>query len=184
MPLFLLLLTVPLIEIGLFVVIGGEIGLWPTLALVLTTAIVGATAIRSQGRQVMAQMGRLSDPSAVSSAVLNGAFIVVAGLLLLTPGFLTDSIGLSLLVPPIRSAIVRRAAERAMVFAMRGGAGPRAGTAETPGPAEASAQGDDAEERAAHPTSDPTARPRKPIGRPSTDADDAVVIDPKNEPRP
>ncbi len=173
MPLFLLLLTIPLIEIGLFIAIGGEIGLWPTLAVVVITAIVGAAAIRSQGKSVLKDLGRLDDPKKATAAVLNGAFIVVAGLLLLTPGFLTDSIGLSLLVPPVRAWIARRLAGRIRVAAMTGAGmgGAR------PGGSDPSDHPGSTDGR----SGDASAGPRKPVGRPMADADDAVVLDRRDD---
>lgn len=184
MPLFIILLTIPLIEIGLFVVIGGEIGLWPTLAVVLLTAIIGATAIRSQGRSVMQDLNRINDPKKVSEAMLTGAFIIVAGLLLLTPGFLTDTIGLLLLAPPVRAAIARHAAARMQAAAMRGAAsggvfwsvGGAAGGAARPQPSPQPSN-DDAPPAGLE-------GPRKPSGRPMPDADDAVIVDRPDEPRP
>ncbi len=111
MPLLLVFVIVPLIEIALFIQVGDKIGLWPTLAIVVLTAIVGTALMRRQGTSTLArlqnEMRQGSDPT---DAIANGALILVAGVLLLTPGFFTDAVGLSLLVPAVRAAAIKRAA--------------------------------------------------------------------------
>lgn len=108
MWLFLLFLAVPLIEIALFIQIGGLIGLWPTLAIVVLTAIAGTFLVRSQGLQVLQRVrgafDQLSDPT---EPLAHGAMILFSGALLLTPGFFTDAVGFALLIPPVRSAVYR-----------------------------------------------------------------------------
>ncbi len=108
MPLFLLFLLVPLIEIALFIQVGGWIGLWPTLAIVVLTAIAGTFLLRSQGFAVMGQLRGsfegLSDPT---EPLAHGAMVLFAGALLLTPGFFTDAVGLSLMIPGVRGWIFR-----------------------------------------------------------------------------
>ncbi|MFN4154287.1 MAG: FxsA family protein [Paracoccaceae bacterium] len=107
MWLFALFLIIPLVEIALFITIGGWLTLWPTLALVLLTGIVGTALMRWQGLKVLAElrgdMGQLSNPL---SPLAHGALIVVAGLLLLTPGFFTDTIGFLLMAPKVREAVI------------------------------------------------------------------------------
>jgi UPF0716 protein FxsA len=107
MWLFVAFLLVPLIEIGLFIQVGGAIGLWPTLGIVVLTAIIGTYLVRSQGLAAMNSLrgsfSRLEDPS---EPLAHGAMILLAGALLLTPGFFTDSIGFALLAPPIRMALI------------------------------------------------------------------------------
>jgi UPF0716 protein FxsA len=107
MWLFVAFLLVPLIEIGLFIQIGGLIGLWPTLAIVILTAILGTYLVRSQGLMALNNLrgsfSRLEDPS---EPLAHGAMILMAGALLLTPGFFTDAVGFALLAPPIRSALI------------------------------------------------------------------------------
>ena len=103
MPLFLAFLLVPLIEIALFIQIGGLIGLWPTLVIVVLTAILGTLLVRQQGRMALAQLrtsfSELNDPS---EPLAHGAMILFSGALLLTPGFFTDAVGFLLLMPPFR----------------------------------------------------------------------------------
>ncbi|MGV6849841.1 MAG: FxsA family protein [Marinibacterium sp.] len=116
MILFLAFLLVPLIEIGLFIQVGGAIGLWPTLAIVVITAVIGTWLVRSQGRLALQRLGTsfadLRDPT---QPLAEGAMILFAGALLLTPGFFTDAVGFALLVPPVRAAIYRFVAARVQV---------------------------------------------------------------------
>ena len=95
MWLFALFLTVPLIEIALFISIGGAIGLFPTLAIVVLTAILGTVLVRSQGAMALARLrasfNDLQDPT---EPLVHGAMILFSGALLLTPGFFTDTVGL------------------------------------------------------------------------------------------
>jgi UPF0716 protein FxsA len=108
MPLFLLFLIIPLVEIALFIQIGGLIGLWWTLAIVILTAILGTYLVRSQGMAVMAQLRgsfeQLNDPT---EPLAHGAMVLFSGALLLTPGFFTDAVGFALMVPGIRGKIYR-----------------------------------------------------------------------------
>lgn len=113
MPLFLILVAVPIIEIALFIEVGGWLGLWPTLAIVIATAMAGAALLRSQGRGVMAELqGRLRQGGDPTGPIAHGAMILFAGALLLTPGFFTDAVGFALLVPPVRAALLRWGAAR------------------------------------------------------------------------
>jgi len=103
MWLLLAFIAVPLIEIALFIQVGGMIGLWPTLAIVVLTALLGTWLLRMQGAAALADVRRsfseLEDPS---EPLAHGAMILFAGALLLTPGFFTDAIGFALLMPPVR----------------------------------------------------------------------------------
>ncbi|WP_425040065.1 FxsA family protein [Primorskyibacter sp. S187A] len=117
MPLLLAFLLVPLIEIALFIQIGGVIGLWWTLAIVILTAVAGATLVRQQGRGVLGQVqssfNELRDPS---QPLAEGAMILFSGALLLTPGFFTDAIGFALLIPGVRAALFNRIKARMTVM--------------------------------------------------------------------
>ena len=116
MWLFIAFLLVPLIEIALFITVGQAIGIWPTLLIVVLTAIAGTTLLRSQGlgvlRDLQGRMNTLSDPS---EPLMVGAMILFAGALLLTPGFFTDTVGLALMVPAVRSAIANQIRARMTV---------------------------------------------------------------------
>lgn len=105
MRLFAAFLAVPLIEIALFIQVGGLLGLWPTLGIVILTAILGTWLVRTQGAMAMGNLRnsfeKLDDPT---EPLAHGAMILIAGALLLTPGFFTDGIGFALLMPPVRRA--------------------------------------------------------------------------------
>lgn len=106
MPLLLLFIGVPLIEIALFIQVGGLIGLLPTLLIVVVTAILGAWLVRSQGlaelQKLRSSFQDLRDPS---EPLAHGAMILFSGALLLTPGFFTDAVGFALLVPAVRARL-------------------------------------------------------------------------------
>jgi UPF0716 protein FxsA len=130
MPIFLAFLLVPLIEIALFILVGGWLTLWPTLGLVVLTAFAGTALVRHQGLATLRQLQRSMDGLANPATPLaHGAMILLAGFLLITPGFFTDTLGFLLLVPALRDALLRRIAARVVVMgAARGpaGFGPRA----------------------------------------------------------
>ncbi|NUB45340.1 FxsA family protein [Fertoebacter nigrum] len=113
MWLFAIIIAVPLIEIALFVTVGAWLGLWPTLAIVLGTALLGGAVIRRQGVQAVAQM-RAAGPQAANplSPLAHAALTVVAGVLLILPGFFTDTLGLLLLIPPLRRVLIAVLATR------------------------------------------------------------------------
>lgn len=124
MWLFVIFILVPLIEIGLFIQVGGWIGLWPTLGLVLGMAVLGSWLLKRQGMMALSDVQRsaqdLRDPT---EPIAHGFLIIFAGLLMITPGFFTDLIGLSLLFRPVRSLVLRQIASRFRVqtdFADRG----------------------------------------------------------------
>ncbi|MCY6383159.1 FxsA family protein [Hoeflea prorocentri] len=101
----LLLLIVPLAEIGAFIVIGREIGVFWTLAMVFFTAVLGSILLRVQGFGLVRRIQQEMEAGRVPGRELvHGVMIMIAGVLLLTPGFITDAIGFLLFVPAIRDA--------------------------------------------------------------------------------
>jgi UPF0716 protein FxsA len=101
------ILALPLIEIALFIVVGGAIGVWPTLGLVVGAGVGGVAVIRMQGARALDRTRRAFDRHADPSAeVLGGALSVLAGILLIAPGFLTDIVAIALLLPPVRAAAI------------------------------------------------------------------------------
>ncbi len=116
MWLLFLFVAVPIVEIGLFIQVGGWLGLWPTLGIVLITALIGSWMVRQQGALAMGQVrqsfDRLSDPS---EPLAHGAMILFSGALLLTPGFFTDAVGFLLLIPAVRHWAFREAKKRIKV---------------------------------------------------------------------
>lgn len=106
MPLLLLFVAIPLLEIALFIQIGGAIGLGWTLLIVLLTAFLGAWMVRSQGKLAMMELRQsFSDLNDPTEPLAHGAMILFSGALLLTPGFFTDAVGFALLVPSVRSVV-------------------------------------------------------------------------------
>jgi UPF0716 protein FxsA len=108
-----LFVVVPLIELVLLIRIGQWIGLLPTIAMVVLTGFVGALLARREGLRTLWQIR--SDLAAGRFPVgrlLDGVLILVAGALLLTPGVLTDVLGLSLLVPTVRQSVKRLVGDR------------------------------------------------------------------------
>ena len=116
MWLLLAFIAVPLIEIALFIEVGSWLGLWPTLLIVLLTAIAGPYLVRTQGRSVLDDLRNsfddLRDPT---QPLAHGAMILFSGALLLTPGFFTDVIGFLLLVPAVRNVVFVEVSKRIRV---------------------------------------------------------------------
>ncbi len=103
MPLLILFLLLPLVEIWLFVRVGEIIGAWQTAGLVVLMAIIGATLVRIQGFTVVNRArATLAAGEFPTTDLLDGLFVLIAGFLLIVPGFLTDIIGLLLFIPPVR----------------------------------------------------------------------------------
>lgn len=106
-------ITVPLAEIAVFIELGGLIGLGWTLALIVLTAIAGTWMLRWQGFAVLSRAQRELDQNRVPVyEVFEGLCLLLAGALLLTPGFLTDTLGALLLLPPIRTLLYRNVRKR------------------------------------------------------------------------
>lgn len=114
------ILALPLVEIALFVTLGGWLGLWLTLGWVLLTGFVGVLLLRSlsvsgaiRGREDFVEgfRGRMAAEDPLSP-IAHQALLGVAGLLLILPGFFTDGLGLLLLVPPVRVLLIRLLARR------------------------------------------------------------------------
>ncbi len=100
--------VIPLLEIALFVAASNRIGVWTTLFIVVVTAFVGASLVSRQGRGAVAAVQReFLEGRFPAKELAHGAMILVSGALLVTPGFLTDAIGFSLLVPAVREVIRR-----------------------------------------------------------------------------
>jgi UPF0716 protein FxsA len=110
--LVLLFIVVPIAELFVIIKVGELIGLWPTLALLLADALLGSLLLRHQGRGAWRRFNAaLAERRFPGKEVADGVQIVIGGTLLLTPGFLTDIVGLLLLIPPSR-AIARRLLRR------------------------------------------------------------------------
>lgn len=123
--LLLLFIALPIVELYLLIKIGGVIGLLPTIALVILTAAIGSQLVRRQGLTAMQRI-RESQARGETPALpmLDGAALLLAGFMLLTPGFISDAFGFVLLVPALRKRIARRLLAR-VIIVQPGGPGSR-----------------------------------------------------------
>ena len=133
MRLFLILLAVPVIEIALFIEVGGWIGTWPTVGIVILTALAGSIMLRQQGLSALANaQQRIASGEPPGQLLADGAMIIFAGALLLTPGFFTDAVGFLLLLPGVRvwlfGVILRNIPMDKVHVSMTGPGGTRQGT--------------------------------------------------------
>lgn len=122
-----LLLVLPIVEIAVFIMVGGAIGVLPTILMVILTTVMGAALLRIQGFATLRRLRAELEAGRVPAATLgHGVLILVAGLLLITPGLVTDMLGLLLFIPPVRSAVWHLIARRIVIVAAaqrRGGGG-------------------------------------------------------------
>jgi UPF0716 protein FxsA len=106
---FLLLLAFPLVELYLLIKVGGIFGAWPVVLWVIGAGFFGVSLIQSQGiataERVRAALSRGETPA---MGMLEGLAMVVAGVLFLVPGLLSDAMALVLMIPPVRRAVIRR----------------------------------------------------------------------------
>lgn len=104
MPLIILLAfaALPLLELTVAIIVGQRIGLWPTLGLLVAAGIAGGAVLHRQGIAVLSRGFILERDGEPLVPVVDGALIVCAGILLVVPGFVTDVVGLLLLIPPVR----------------------------------------------------------------------------------
>lgn len=113
--LVLVFIVVPILEIVVFIQAGQWIGLWPTLAAIVLTALIGAALVRHQGLSTLQRAQQsLAEGRFPIAEVFEGLCIVFAGALLITPGFITDTAGFLLLVPSVR-VLLRRLVGRRMI---------------------------------------------------------------------
>lgn len=125
--LFLLFIVTTALEIGLFILSGNLIGVWPTIGLIILTGILGGWLAKRQGAEVirLAQI-QMRNGDVPSSAILDGICVLAGGILLITPGFITDASGFLLLIPKTRAVIkmwmrkgVRKMIHRGTFFFIR-----------------------------------------------------------------
>ncbi|KLV06586.1 exclusion suppressor FxsA [Photobacterium aquae] len=126
--LLFMFIVVPIVEIALFIQVGGFLGLWPTVGLVLVTAVVGASLVRSQGiATLLSVQNRLQQGELPAQQIVEGVMLAVAGVLLLTPGFMTDAMGMAVLLPAPRAWLAKQLMSRVKVQGMASGNGFSAG---------------------------------------------------------
>jgi len=106
--LFLIFTGVSLLEIFVLVKVGGFLGAWPTILLVIITALIGSALVRSQGLQLVQKLQqRMASGEMPGQQLIEGMMLIITGILLVTPGFVTDLCGLLLLQPTIRAGIAK-----------------------------------------------------------------------------
>jgi UPF0716 protein FxsA len=128
-PLLLLFIVVPIAELYVIIQVGQAIGALPTIAILIADSVLGTWLLRSQGRLTWRRFNAaVAEGRPPAREVLDGALVIFGGAFLITPGFITDVIGLALLLPPsrvlLRRALVRNFTNRAVVRAF-GTGGPR-----------------------------------------------------------
>jgi len=105
MSLYLLILFIvlPLVEIYIFILVGSAIGAFTTISLIILTACLGAIMMRSQGIKIWTKIrSQLNNHTLPAQALWHGLLILLSGVLLITPGFITDTVGLMLFIPQVR----------------------------------------------------------------------------------
>ncbi len=111
--LFLLFTLVPLVELWLLVQIGTVVGALPTIALVATTGMTGAWLVRREGRKALRDYQKaIAEARLPEDGILSGLLILLGGVMLITPGILTDFAGMALMIPPLRRAVARKLEQR------------------------------------------------------------------------
>lgn len=126
MPLMALLVALPLIEIALFTTLGAWLGLWSTLAIVLASAVLGVSVIQNKSAaSLMSLRSAMQDRRDPGPEMADSAITFLSGVLLIIPGFLTDAMGLLLLIPAVRRVVMSQAGKRfgkgAVVFFSQSG---------------------------------------------------------------
>nr|WP_226685032.1 FxsA family protein [Shewanella indica] len=111
MPFLIMLIIfvlIPVVELSVLIRVGEVLGSWNTVALVILTAVVGVSLVRSQGLStLMSVQKKLAVGEAPGQEIVEGMMLAMAGILLLIPGFVTDLIGLILLTPITRAPLAR-----------------------------------------------------------------------------
>ena len=121
--LLILFTVVPLIELALLIKLGNVIGLWPTIFIVIATGVLGAALARSQGTQVISAIrAEVAEGRPPTESLINGLLVLVGGVVLLTPGLLTDLLGFSLLIPFTRNWFKKKLRSRLKKYAERNSA--------------------------------------------------------------
>ena len=121
--LFVLFIIIPIIEITVIMQVGALLGVWPTIAIVILSAWLGAKYVRQQGVATLQSVqGKMAQGEMPSAEIVTGLMLLVAGVLLVTPGFVTDIFGLSLLIPSVRAAIAQQVQKNIKVNQFSAGA--------------------------------------------------------------
>lgn len=121
--LFVLFIIIPIVEITVIMQVGDLLGVWPTVAIVILSAWLGAKYVRQQGLATLQSVQtKMAQGEMPSDEIVTGLMLLVAGVLLVTPGFVTDIFGLSLLIPSVRKGIASHVQKHIKVNQFSGGA--------------------------------------------------------------
>jgi UPF0716 protein FxsA len=114
--LLLLFIIIPIFEIYLLITVGSFIGVFPTILLVILTAVLGTQLLRAQGITTLKKLqNTLQQGQMPALILLEGVFILLGGALLLTPGFFTDALGFACLIPSVRKYFIHWLSQRIQV---------------------------------------------------------------------
>jgi len=103
---FLLFIFIPIIEIAIFITVGSNIGILNTIAIILLTAIVGIFFVKRQGLNLLFNAQRIMAQGVMpTEEIKGGIFLLISGLLLITPGFFTDCIGFAMFLKPVQNFV-------------------------------------------------------------------------------
>ena len=117
--LFILFIFIPIIEIGVLMQVGALLGVWQTLIIVIVTAWLGAKYVKQQGLATLHSVQtKMAQGEMPSDEIVTGLMLLIAGVFLVTPGFVTDIFGLSLLIPAVRSFIAKQVKAHIMLSAV------------------------------------------------------------------
>ena len=107
---FLLFILIPIIEIAIFITVGSNIGILNTIAIILLTAVIGIYFVRRQGLSLLFNAQRnMAQGIMPTEEIKGGIFLLISGLLLITPGFFTDCIGFLMFLRPVQNFISQKA---------------------------------------------------------------------------
>jgi len=107
---FLTFIIIPIIEISIFITIGSNIGILNTIAIILLTALIGIFLVRRRGLSILFNaQNNLSQGIMPTEEIKGGIFLLISGLLLITPGFFTDCIGFAVFLKPVQNFITLKA---------------------------------------------------------------------------
>ena len=107
---FLLFILIPIIEIAIFITVGSNIGILNTIAIILLTAVIGIYFVRRQGLTLLFNAQRnMTQGIMPTEEIKGGIFLLISGLLLITPGFFTDCVGFLMFLKPVQNFISQKA---------------------------------------------------------------------------
>ena len=107
---FLLFIFIPIIEIAIFITVGSNIGILNTIAIILLTAVIGIYFVRRQGLSLLFNAQRnMAQGIIPTEEIKGGIFLLISGLLLITPGFFTDCVGFLMFLQPVQNYISQKA---------------------------------------------------------------------------